>query len=81
MDTSLPQPSLSEPELRIVKKRVSPQLLSLAGISGVGIRGGRLTVYLENDSKAVRQAVDQVVGAAAPGVSVLFVVTGKFHTQ
>ena len=81
MDTSLPQQSLSEPELRIVKKRVSPQLLSLAGISGVGINGGRLAVYLESDSKAVRQAVDKVVDTVAPGVPVLFVVTGKFHAQ
>jgi hypothetical protein len=81
MKTSLPHQSLSEPELRTVKKRVSPQLLSLAGISGVGISGGRLTVYLESDSEAVRQAVDKVVGNVTPDVPVLFVVTGKFQTQ
>lgn len=81
MDTSLPQQSHSELELRIVKKRVSSHLLSLAGISGVGISGGHLTVYLENDSKAVRQAVDKIVANAAPGIPVLFVVTGKFHAQ
>jgi hypothetical protein len=81
MDTSLPQQSLSEPELRTVKKRVSPQILSLAGISGVGISGGRLTVYLERDSEAVRQAVDKVVENVAPDVPILFVVTGIFHTQ
>lgn len=81
MNTPFSPQSLSEPELRNVKQQVSPQLLSLAGISGVGISGGRLTVYLENDSKAVRQAVDKVVESAAPGVPVLYVVTGKFRTQ
>ena len=81
MDTSLPHQSLSEPELRTVKKRVSPQLLSLAGISGVGISRGRLTVYLESDSEAVRQAVDKVVGNAAPGIPILYVVTDRFRTQ
>ena len=81
MDTSLPHQSLSELELRNVKKRVSPQLLSLTGISGVGISEGRLAVYLENDSKSVRQAVDKVMGNVAPGVPVLYVVTGKFRTQ
>ena len=81
MDTSLPHQSLSEPELRNAKKRVSPQLLSLAGISGVGISGGRLAVYLERDSEAVRQAVDKVVRNTALGVPVLYVVTGKFRTQ
>jgi len=67
--------------LRTVKKRVSSQLLALAGISGVGISGGRLTVYLEDDSEVMRQAVDKVVRNIAPGVPVLFVVTGKFHAQ
>jgi hypothetical protein len=81
MDTSLPHQSFSELELRNVKKRVSPQLLSLTGISGVGISGGRLAVYLENDSKSVRQAVDKVMGNVAPGVPVLYVVTDKFRTQ
>ena len=81
MNTSLPHQSLSETELRSIKKRVAPQLLPMAGISGVGISGGRLAVYLEADSEAVRQAVAQVVGNAAPSVPVLFVVSGKFHTH
>ena len=80
MNTSLPHQSLSETELRSIKKRVAP-LLHIAGISGVGMSGGRLAVYLEGDSDTVRRAVEQVVRNAAPGVSVTYVVTGKFRTQ
>ena len=81
MDTSIPHQSLSETELRSIKKRVAPQLLHIAGISGVGMSGGRLAVYLEGESDTVRQAVEQIVRNTAPGVPVTYVVTGKYRTQ
>ena len=33
-------------ELQELKRRLSPRLLSIPGVSGVGIPGGKLTVYL-----------------------------------
>jgi hypothetical protein len=49
-----------------LKKRLSPGLLDISGVSGVGISGGTLAVYLEVDSDAVRQAVEKVVGNETP---------------
>ena len=76
---------LSDPmdaiDLPTLKKRLSPGLLNIGGVSGVGIRGGTLTVYLEVDSKAVREAVEKFVGAEAAEVPVTYVVTGKFHAH
>jgi hypothetical protein len=67
--------------LRNLKKRLSPRLLNVAGISGVGISDGALAVYLESDSDAVRQAVEQVMEHEAPDVPVTYVVTGKFRAH
>ena len=66
---------------RTLKKRLSPGLMNIAGVSGVGISGGTLAVYLEVDSDAVRQAVEKVVGNEAPDVPVTYVVTGKFRAH
>ncbi len=64
-----------------LKGRVSARLLSLPGVSGVGISGGSLVVYLEvDDPGARRRALDIVAGedAEAPGT---FSVTGAFRKQ
>ena len=75
--------SLSDPmhtnELLNVKKRLSAGLLNIGGVSGVGISGGTIAVYLETDSEAVRQEVKKVVAAEAENVPVTYVVTGKFR--
>jgi len=65
--------------LRGVKQRLSPRLLALPGVAGVGIPGGTLTVYLAEDTQEIRQQVTAVVAAEAPGTSVTFVVTGTFR--
>lgn len=68
-------------DLLTVKKRLSPGLLNIGGVSGVGISGGTLAVYLDVDSKAVREAVEKVVAAEAADVPVTYVVTGKFRAH
>ncbi len=64
-----------------LKGRVSARLLSLPGVSGVGISGGSLVVYLEaDDPGARRRALDIVAGEDAEA-SVTFSVTGAFRKQ
>jgi hypothetical protein len=72
---------MSKTDLVTLKKRVSPGLLNIAGVSGVGISGGTLAVYLEVDSNAVRQAVEKVVETEAANVPVTYVVAGKFRAH
>jgi hypothetical protein len=64
-----------------LKRRVSPALLAIPGVSGVGTAGDALAVYLESDSPQVRAACEAVVRAEAPGVELSFVVTGPFRKQ
>ena len=64
-----------------LKRRLSPQLLDIPGVSGVGVRNGRLTVYLDADDDAVRRRVQSVVTKAAPSATPDFVVTGPFRAQ
>jgi hypothetical protein len=66
-------------EVQQRKQRLSPLLMAIPGVSGVGTRGGVLTVYLAEDSELVREAVNTVVGREAPGTQVSFVATGPFR--
>jgi putative flippase GtrA len=68
-------------DIRALKQRLAPRLLDIAGVSGVGIREGTLAVYMEVDSKPVRQAVANVIATEAPNVSVAYVITGPFRAQ
>ena len=68
-------------DLRNIKRRLSPHLLSLPGVSGVGIPGGTLTVYLADDSESVRRQVAEVVESVVPGTPVDCVLTGTFRPQ
>jgi len=47
-------------------------------VSGVGLSGGRLTIYLETDSDAVRAEVGRVMAREAPDAPVEPVVSGAF---
>jgi hypothetical protein len=81
-DTNQPRTdTASMADLRTLKKRLSPRLLNIAGVSGVGITQGTLTVYLEVDSDTVRQAVAAVLGAEASNAPVTYVVTGRFRAH
>lgn len=68
-------------ELQSLKRRLSPLLLRIPGVSGVGIPGGTLTVYLTDDSAQVRDTVSAVLRREAPGAMVDYVVTGPFRRQ
>lgn len=64
-----------------LKRRLSPKLLRIPGVSGVGVPRGRLTVYLAEDSDKVRREVHKVVQSAAAGSAIAcdYVVTGAFR--
>ena len=64
-----------------VKRRISDALLDTGGVSGVGVRGQSVVVYLESDDAGARTRVEQVAARLAPGVSVLYEVTGRFKKQ
>lgn len=72
---------MTDVDLREVKRRLSPLLLGIPGVSGLGIPGGKLTVYLAEDSEAVRKEVEAVLASEAPGTTVAYVVTGAFRPQ
>ena len=75
-------PAKSEiPDLRTVKRKLSPRLMALAGVCGVGVSGRRLAVYLVEDRTRVRRAIVAIVEAEAPGVEVAFVISGSFEKQ
>jgi hypothetical protein len=61
-----------------LKRLLSPRVLAIPGVSGIGLPEGKLTVYLEVDDAKVRAAVDQVVAANAPEARPRYEVTGRF---
>ncbi len=70
-----------EADPRELKRRLSPRLLGIRGVSGLGVPGGKLTVYLAEDSEAVRKQVEAILASEAPGARVAYVVTGAFRPQ
>ena len=68
-------------DVRELKRRISPRLLGLRGISGVGISGGKLAVYLVEDSESVRQSVAAIIEAEVHGAEVNYIVSGPFRAQ
>jgi hypothetical protein len=66
-------------ELSERKRRLSPKLLQLRGVSGVGLREGSVAIYLESDEDDVRQQAQALVDANAPGTPIAFEVTGAFR--
>jgi hypothetical protein len=71
----------SGPDPAALKRRLSARLLGVEGVSGVGLPGGRLTVYLVSDSEEIRRRVREVVEQLAPGAEPLFEVTGPLRPQ
>lgn len=64
-----------------VKRRISDALLDIDGVSGVGLRGNRVVVYLESDAAGTRKRVEKVTTRLAAGVTVEYEVTGGFRKQ
>lgn len=72
---------MGTPDARELKRKVGPSLLAIAGVSGVGVPAGRLTVYLERDDPSVRRQVEEIVQRLSPGTVVAFETTGAFRPQ
>lgn len=68
-------------DLRSLKRDVSPALLRLRGVSGVGIAENALRVYLEAESEDVKAEARSVVATKNANVNVEFVVTGPLKAQ
>lgn len=66
-------------DLRSVKQRLAPRLLAIDGVTGVGMREGRLAVYLDGPRDAARRQVSALVGVEAPGTVVEYVESGEFR--
>jgi hypothetical protein len=64
-----------------LKRLLSPHLLGIEGVCGLGAPGGCLTVYLEADDAVVRRRVAEVVARIAPDAQPRFEVTGPFRKQ
>lgn len=73
------KPAPKAGDLKALKRRLSPQLLALDGVTGVGIASGKLTVYLSEDLAALRRRLQRILKAEAPGVQVALVPTGVFR--
>jgi len=63
------------------KRKLSGRLLDEAGVSGVGIRGERLVVYLTDDAPAVKQRARDIAREEKVTVPLVFEVTGEFRKQ
>jgi hypothetical protein len=68
----------ADPDPLALKRALSPLLLALPGVSGVGVRDGKVCVYLAHDDALVRRAVEHTVHSRSPDAAVLFEVTGRF---
>ena len=69
------------PDAARLKQALSPVLLEIEGVSGVGVPGGQLTIYLTADDPEVKGKVREVVARASPGVTPRFEVTGMFQKR
>jgi hypothetical protein len=69
-------------DLRELKRRISPQLVKIPGVAGVGIHGRTLIVYLDEKSEAVQQKVAEILlQSEGPNIPVEYVVTVVFHAR
>jgi hypothetical protein len=66
---------------RDVKRRVSPKLFEIPGVTGLGEHDNTLTVYLKDDSVATRRQVETVVHDAEPSAKVAFCISGAFRAH
>ncbi len=71
----------SKDSLADVKRRISTALRDAPDVTGVGLRAGRVVVYLARDDEEQRRQVERVAHAIAPEVAVRFEVTGRFDKQ
>ena len=63
------------------KRKLSRRLLDEAGVSGVGIRGDRLVVYLTADESSVKKKAQDIAREVDVATPLVFEVTGEFRKQ
>ena len=65
-----------------IKDEISPRLMGISGVVGVGVQVEGLTVYLDEDTTSVRDHVAAITNdmyGAIGGIPVHFVVSGRFE--
>jgi hypothetical protein len=67
--------------IRDAKRRISAALLNTAGVSGVGLQAGEVTVCLETDDEKLRQHASAAARSVAPEIGLRFEVSGSFEKQ
>jgi len=70
-----------EKTLAEVKRAASETLLNRPGVSGLGLRGDGVVVYLESDDARIRQEAERIVEQIAPSTPVYFEITGRIGKQ
>ena len=70
-----------EKTLAEVKRAASKTLLNRPGVSGLGLRGDGVVVYLESDDSGIRQEAERIVKQIAPSTPVYFELTGRIEKQ
>jgi hypothetical protein len=66
-------------DLEKLKRSISPQILAIAGVSGIGVGENILRIYLERDDANARAAVEQLIRGKGSGVPIEFRVIGKLR--
>jgi len=70
-----------EKNLAEVKRAASETLLNRPGVSGLGLRGDGVVVYLESDDASIRREVERIIQQIAPSTPVYFERTGRIRKQ
>jgi len=72
---------MEEEELMRLKDLITPGVLKIPGVTGVGVGVGKLNVYLELDDNRIRDEVQKTVQTMAQNTPIQFVITGPFRLQ
>jgi hypothetical protein len=70
-----------EKTLAEIKRAASKTLLNRPGVSGLGLRGDGVVVYLESDDAGIRQEAVRIVEQIAPSTPVYFELTGRIEKR
>ena len=64
-------------DLQALKRRLSDALADVPGVAGVGLPGGKVTIYLEREDETVKSGAERVVRRVAAGSEVAYLVVGR----
>jgi hypothetical protein len=72
---------MAKKTLAEIKRAASKTLLNRPGVSGLGLRGDGVVVYLESDDAGIRLEAERIVEQIAPSTPVYFELTGRIGKQ